>query len=209
MGSRSRPSCERSHVPLAQPQVPCQHNRARCNAVSQIGEAVDLSAWSSTASCFDTFMYSETQMRLISIAFSGGSGTIHAGHWKEVTQIRAARRAAMNYVGFFAALIPFQVCLVVTSVWLVRRKTLPNERMSWLQLLGRIFVLMFFVDLVSILPVVGVASVVIWLVALKRLSGLDVLSTALFGASLGAVCFAATIILAKYFQVAVGQQFSQ
>ena len=113
----------------------------------------------------------------------------------------------MNYVAFFGILIPFQICFIVTCVAIVRRKTIPDQPAPWLQLLWKVLLLSLVVNALAIFPVVAYAALVLWLVVLKRLSGLDVLGTVLFSSTLGVINFAATILLARYFQVSLaGQQ---
>jgi len=93
---------------------------------------------------------------------------------------------------------------VATALYVVRRRTMPDRPRSWWRLLVQVLLLMVVTDLVSILPVVGIAAIIIWLVGMKRLSGLDVLSTVLLSCTLGVFCFAAMLVLAQYFQVPVG-----
>jgi hypothetical protein len=67
-------------------------------------------------------------------------------------------------------------------------------------------VLMLIVNMISLLPGIGLAAVVVWLVGLKRLSGLDVISTFILSFSLGVVCFAVMILVARYLQIPLVDQ---
>jgi len=107
----------------------------------------------------------------------------------------------MKYVAFFGIVIPFQLLLVVSVLRVIRRRRPGGETDSWLLLTGKVFLLMLAADIVGIIPGIGLAAVVIWLVGLMRLSGLDVLSTFIVSFTLGVVNFAAMVILARYLEI--------
>ncbi len=112
----------------------------------------------------------------------------------------------MHYVAFFGILVPFQLFVVVVPLLLIRRRTQGAEAGSWLVLTRNVFLLMVIVNVLSLLPVVGLAAIVIWVVALKRLSGLDVLNTLLLAFILGWINFAAMLALAYFLEVSLGGQ---
>lgn len=112
----------------------------------------------------------------------------------------------MNYVAFLATVMPLNFLILVSALYLVRRRTYGDEAGSLLTLSAKVLVLTVIVNLISIVPIIGLAGVIFWIIALKRLSGLDVLSTVLFSFTLGFLCFAISLMLARYFQVPLVQQ---
>jgi hypothetical protein len=108
---------------------------------------------------------------------------------------------AMNYVAFFGILIPFELLLLLATLHWIRRRTFGKEAGSWLRLSGRVLLLLLVVNVLSLVPSIGLVAIIVWLVGLKRLSGLDVLSTVLYSFTLGVVCFVAMMVLAAHFQV--------
>jgi hypothetical protein len=108
---------------------------------------------------------------------------------------------AMKYVAFIAIIIPLQLLLIVVAVRFVSRRRLGAEADGWVTLTGKVFGLLLIVNVVALLPGIGVAAAVIWLVGLKRLSGLDVLSTFILAFTLGVVSLAGMVLLARYLEV--------
>jgi hypothetical protein len=83
----------------------------------------------------------------------------------------------------------------------IRRRRPGGETDSWLRLTGKVFLLMLAVNVVAIIPGIGVAAVIVWLVGLKRLSGFDVLSAFMLSFALGLVNFAAMAVLARHLEI--------
>src|SRR5262245_13950585 len=109
----------------------------------------------------------------------------------------------MKYVAFFGIIIPIQLLLVVSVLRVIRRRRPGGETDSWLRLTGKVFLLMLAVNVVALIPWIGIAAVIVWLVGLSRLSGLDVLSTFILSFTLGVVNFVAMAVFARHLQISL------
>ncbi len=107
----------------------------------------------------------------------------------------------MKYVAFLAILVPLQLLLVVVVLRVIRRRRPGGDTDTWARLTGKVFVLMLAVNVVAVIPGIGLAAVVVWLVGLMRLSGLDVLSTFILSFTLGVVNVVAMVVVARYLEV--------
>lgn len=107
----------------------------------------------------------------------------------------------MKYVVFFAVVTSFELLLLVSALRLIRRNRTEDKAESLPRLTGKVFLLMLAVNAIAIVPVVQMAAVVIWLVGLKRLSGLDLLSTFILSFTIGVVDFAVMLLLARYLEL--------
>src|SRR5258708_1097406 len=107
----------------------------------------------------------------------------------------------MKYVAFFAIVISFQLLLLVSVLRIIRRRRAGGDSESLLRLTSKVFLLMLAVNIIGIIPGIGLASLVIWLVGLVRLSGLDVLSAFLLSFTTGVVSFAVMVVLARYLEL--------
>src|SRR5262245_19895606 len=110
----------------------------------------------------------------------------------------------MNYLAFLGIILPFQLLLVTAVLYYVRGKTYGSAAGGWLPLLRDVLLLMLAANVISLLPVVGVLAVIVWLVALNRLSGLDVIPTFILSFGLGVVVFAAMVLVARYLELPLG-----
>jgi hypothetical protein len=107
----------------------------------------------------------------------------------------------MKYVVFFAVLVPLQLLVVVSALRVIRRRRPEGETDSWLRLTGKVFALMLAVNALALIPGIGLAAVVVWLVGLMRLSGLDVLATFILSFTLGVINFAGMVVLAHHLAI--------
>jgi hypothetical protein len=98
-------------------------------------------------------------------------------------------------------IIPFQLLLVVSVLRVIRRMRPSGVTESWLRLTGKVFLLMLAVNIVALVPGIGIAAVIVWLVGLGRLSGFDVLSTFILSFTLGVVNLAAMAVLARHLEI--------
>jgi hypothetical protein len=102
---------------------------------------------------------------------------------------------------FFVGLVllwAIEILFVSTVVFLVRRSRRVEPAWSWPKTLGVFFLLGLLVAAVGILPVIGgFAAVVLSLVGLKRISGLDVLSTFILSFCLGISILLVAYVLSK------------
>jgi len=60
---------------------------------------------------------------------------------------------------------------------------------------------MLIVNIISLVPGIGLAAVIVWLVGLKRLSGLDVIPTFILSFCLGIVVFILMVAAGKALQL--------
>lgn len=102
---------------------------------------------------------------------------------------------------FFVGLIllgAIQILFVSTVVFLVRRSKRIEPAWSWPKTLGAFFLLGLLVGAVDFLPVIGgFAAAVVSLIGLKRISGLDVLSTFILSFCLGISVLLVAYVLSK------------
>ena len=99
-------------------------------------------------------------------------------------------------------LLAVQILLGGTAVFLIRRWKRVEPAWPWAKSLGAVFLLGLVVTGVGLVPVVGrFAAVIVSLVGLKRLSGLDVLSTFILSFCMGVSLFAVTAVLSRQLQV--------
>jgi hypothetical protein len=108
----------------------------------------------------------------------------------------------VRYCTFFATIIPAHLLLLVIALRLFGKRWEGGGARAWLKLTGNVFLLTLVVDVIGLVPGIGgfVASV-LWLVALKRLSGLDVLSTFMLSFTLGVVGYVGAVVLARHLQL--------
>ena len=99
-------------------------------------------------------------------------------------------------------LLAVQILLGGTVVFLVRRWKRIDPAWSWAKTVGAFFILGLLVTGVGFVPVIGrFAAVVVSLIGLKRLSGLDVLSTFILSFCLGVSVFVVASMLSRQLQV--------
>jgi hypothetical protein len=99
-------------------------------------------------------------------------------------------------------LLAVQILLGSTVVFLVRRWKRIEPVWSWPQTLGAFFLLGLVVTGVGLVPAIGrFAAVIVSLVGLKRISGLDVLSTFILSFCMGILVFAAAVVISNQMQV--------
>ena len=96
-----------------------------------------------------------------------------------------------------------QILLGGTAVFVVRRWKRIDPAWSWAKTLGAFFLLVLFASGVGLLvPVIGrFAALVVSLVGVKRLSGLDILSSIILSLCLGVPVFVVAAILSGVLQV--------
>jgi hypothetical protein len=100
------------------------------------------------------------------------------------------------------ALFTIQVTLGGTVVYLIRRRNRAEPAWSWLRAVGAFCVLGLVVAGVSLLPAVGrFAAPIASLVGLKRMSGLDILSTFILSFVMGILVFATAAVISIQLQV--------
>ena len=107
----------------------------------------------------------------------------------------------MKYVAFIAIVVPLQVLVLGAVLRFIRRRRPGGDPDSFRLLIAKVFVLILVVNIVTLVPLIGIAAVVIWLVGLKRMSGLDVLSTFILSFTLGVVSLVGMVFLARYLNV--------
>jgi hypothetical protein len=99
-------------------------------------------------------------------------------------------------------LLAIQVLLGGTVVFFVRRRKRVEPVWSWPRTLGAFALLGLIVTAFSIVPVVGpFAAAVVSLVGLKRMSGLDILSTFILSFCMGILVFAISGVIGAQLQV--------
>lgn len=99
-------------------------------------------------------------------------------------------------------LLVVQILLVGTVVFLIRRWKQIEPAWSWPKSLGAVFVLGLVVTGCGLLPVIGrFAALIVSLVGLKRISGLDVLSTFILSFCVGLSIFVFAMVLSNQLQV--------
>jgi hypothetical protein len=99
-------------------------------------------------------------------------------------------------------LLAVQILFGGTAVFLVRRWKRIDPAWSWAKTVGAIVLLGLLASGVSLVPVVGrFAAVIVSLIGLKRLSGLDVLSTFILSFCLGVAVFIVAALLSRQLQV--------
>jgi hypothetical protein len=103
------------------------------------------------------------------------------------------RGAPVKYVLFFAIVWPAQFLALTALLLLVCRYKRPEAFRERRGLPLRVFLLMIIVSVLNVLPFGLFVGEVVYLVALKRLSGLDVLSTVMLAFCIGIPLIALTI----------------
>jgi hypothetical protein len=99
-------------------------------------------------------------------------------------------------------LLAAQILLGGTMVFLARRWKQSVPAWSWIKTLGAFSLLGLLVTGIGLLPVIGrFAAVIVSLVGLKRLSGLDILSTLILSFCLGVSMFVLASVLSSQLQV--------
>ena len=99
-------------------------------------------------------------------------------------------------------LLAVQILLGGTVVFLVRQWKRIAPAWSWPKSLGAFFLLGLLVTGAGLVPVVGgFAAVIVSLVGLKRISGLDVLSTFILSFCMGISVFAVAAVISSQLQV--------
>src|SRR5262245_31654253 len=95
-----------------------------------------------------------------------------------------------------------QILFGGTVVFLVRRWERIEPAWTWPKALGAFFLLGLAVTAVGLVPVLGrLVAVIVALVGLKRISGLDVLSTVLLSFCMGISVFAVAVVIGSQLQV--------
>ena len=99
-------------------------------------------------------------------------------------------------------LLAVQILLGGTVVFLVRRWKRIEPAWSWPKTLGAFFLLALVVTGVGLAPVIGrFAAIIVSLVGLKRLSGLDVISTFILSFCVGVLVFIVAAVISNQLQV--------
>jgi hypothetical protein len=99
-------------------------------------------------------------------------------------------------------LLAVQIVLGGTAVFLLRRRKHIHPAWSWAKTLWAFFLLGLLVSGVGLVPGIGrFAAVVVSLVGLKRLSGLDVLSTFILSFCMGVAVLVVGTVLSRQLQV--------
>jgi hypothetical protein len=99
-------------------------------------------------------------------------------------------------------LVAIQVILGGTVVYLIRRRKQVEPTWSWPRSIGAVSLLGLLVAAVGLVPVVGrYAAVIVSLIGLKRMSGLDILSTFILSFFMGILVFALSAVISTQFQV--------
>ena len=99
-------------------------------------------------------------------------------------------------------LLAVQILLGSMVVFLVRRWIRIEPAWSWPKTLAAFFLLGLVVTGVGLVPVIGrFAALIVSLVGLKRLSGLDVLSTFILSSCVGVSVFVVAAVISNQLQV--------
>ncbi len=108
----------------------------------------------------------------------------------------------MRFIVGLVLLIFIQVLVGTTALFLIRRRNHIEPKWSWPTTLGWYIVLWIVVTGVGLVPVIGrLAAVIVSLIGIKRLSGLDVLSTFILSFCLGILLFAVAVLLSRMLEV--------
>ena len=99
-------------------------------------------------------------------------------------------------------LLAVQVLLGGTVVYLIRKRKRIEPAWSWPKSLGAFLLLGLLVTGVGLVPVVGrFAALVVSLIGLKRISGLDVVSTFILSFCMGILIFVVAAVIGSQLQV--------
>ena len=99
-------------------------------------------------------------------------------------------------------LLAIQVVLISTVVYAIRRRKRVDPPWSWLRTVRAFCIATLIVAAVSLLPLVGrYAALVVWLISLKRMSGMDIPSTFIVAFLMGIAIFAISAMLSMQLQV--------
>jgi hypothetical protein len=110
--------------------------------------------------------------------------------------------ATTRFIVGLVLLLAVQILLGGTVVFLVRRWKRIEPAWPWLKTLGAFFLLVLLATGVGFLPVIGrFAAVIVSLVGLKRISGLDVLSTFILSFCIGISVLAVAAVISSQLQV--------
>jgi hypothetical protein len=95
-----------------------------------------------------------------------------------------------------------QMLLGPTVVFIIRRRRGIQPAWSWLKTLGAFLLLSLVVSGVGLVPVAGrFAAVIVSLIGLKRISGLDLLSTFILSFFMGLSVFVIAAVISQQLQV--------
>jgi len=118
------------------------------------------------------------------------------------------REATMRYAIFFAIMLPIEFLTLLTVLLLVRRFSRRPQPETGGRLSVRVLLLMLLTSVLSLLPFGMIVGPIVYLVILKRLSGLDVLSTVMLSYCVGIPLFALSIYVGRVLQLGEGGAFS-
>src|SRR5262249_194052 len=107
-----------------------------------------------------------------------------------------------RYLVALSVWLPLQILLGSTVLFLVRRYKHVEPPWSWLRIVGAYVLLCLLVGFIGLVPVVGKpAALIATLFGVKRLTGLDVLSTFILSFLMGLACVVLAALMGVYFQV--------
>jgi hypothetical protein len=109
---------------------------------------------------------------------------------------------ATRFVIGLVALLVFQVVLGGSVVYLIRWRNQVEPVWSWPKSIGVFSLLVVVVTGVALVPVVGLfAALIVSLVGLKRISGLEIISTFILSFCMGVLVFAMSAVISAQLQV--------
>ena len=109
----------------------------------------------------------------------------------------------LRYLPFLAILVPIHLLVVSVPIYLIRRRNLGPEAGSWIKPAGKVVLLVVVVNVIALTPV-ALVGIIVWFVGLKRLSGLDVMSTIFLSIFLGMIYIAAMVLVTNALDVHLG-----
>jgi len=99
-------------------------------------------------------------------------------------------------------LLVIQIVLGGTVVYLIRRRNQVEPMWSWKKSIGVFGVLVVVVTGAALVPVIGpFAALIVSLIGLKRISGLEIVSTFILSFCMGVLVFAISAVISVQLQV--------
>jgi hypothetical protein len=130
----------------------------------------------------------------------GNAGPVNCIPWWGGAEV--SMDSTTRFIVGLILLIAVEILFSGTVVFLVRRWRRIEPAWSWPRTLGAFFLLGLVVTGAGLIPMIGrFAAVIVSLVGLKRISGLDVLSTFILSFCMGIAVFAAVAVISNQLQV--------
>ena len=110
----------------------------------------------------------------------------------------------MRALAFYMSVVVLDLIVTIVVLLVLRRIRGTGNRDRWPLLALKVLALLAAANAILMIPYVRPAALIVWIVGLKKISGLEVLDAVFFVFMTGILCLAGTIVLARWLEMPLG-----